>query len=70
MSSGELIGNATKLDLSSIRPFSMEFYQNLYFISCHTSIFDDIATLLRRERRNGFDGIETLLTRLLTSYKS
>ena len=61
MSRGELIGNATKLDLSSIRPFSMEFHQNLYFISYHTSIFDDIAMLLR-ERRNGFDGIETLLT--------
>ena len=54
MSSGELIGNATKLDLSSIMSFSMEFHQNLYFISCHTSIFEDIATLLKKREKKWF----------------
>jgi hypothetical protein len=46
----------------TVRPFSsevsLEFY--LYLLSWHiVSIFDDVATFLRRERRSEFHGDET-----------
>jgi hypothetical protein len=46
---------------------SSEFY--LHLISYHIRAFDDVATFLRREKRNKFRGDETLLAPLPTLYE-
>jgi hypothetical protein len=47
---------------------SSEFY--LHLMSYHISVFNDVARLLRRERRSEFHGDEILLARISTLNES